>query len=63
MARLTRPKDEWECRHANCNMEDYLVDRGAFDDRNPCDGCPMEEIVNKLAEYEDAAELSEDDGK
>ena len=63
MSRLTRPKDEWECRVAGgCPMEDYILNHeGVLEDI--CDDCPLMPVANRLAEYDDAKEKIEDDGK
>lgn len=57
MARLTRAKDKYPCRIKTCRaeswMEDYYND---YPKESPCQGCPFEEIINKLAEYEDLEE-------
>ena len=58
MVRLTRPKDEWECRLAGpCPAEGWITDNlGAPLDmlrESVCDNCPFIEYINKLAEYED----------
>ncbi len=51
----TRPKDKYECRIKDCQMENYL--RDVFDIDTDiidfCEDCPFENIVNKLAMYED----------
>ena len=55
MARMTRPKDKYECRIAGgCPIEDWMMEciEGELV-RNPCDECPMMPIINKLAVYED----------
>ena len=61
MARLTRPKDEWECRLAGaCPVEDWIMENlGVSLDmlkENVCDNCPFIKHINKLAAYEDVAE-------
>ena len=58
MIRLTRPKDEWECRLAGaCTVEDWIMDNlGVSLDmlkENVCDNCPFIKHINKLADYED----------
>lgn len=58
MARLTRVKDEWECRLAEpCPMEDWITDDlGISLDmlrECVCDNCPFIKYINKLADYED----------
>ena len=55
--RLTRKKDEYECRIANCNAEEWMNKLyGDFPPENLCDNCPFESFVNKLAEFEDKEE-------
>lgn len=56
MERLTRQKDKWECRIAECPMENYIYDLTGECPDNVCGDCFFEEIVNKLAEYEDLEE-------
>ena len=53
MARLTREKDKFVCRIADCyKIESWIEDMDG-DTSNMCDNCPIMPIVNKLAEYED----------
>ena len=66
MSRLTRPKDRWECRIAGgCPVEEWLAthDVKIEDEIYFCEDCPFEKYINKLAEYDDAEEKIEDDGK
>lgn len=64
MKRLTRPKDNYECRINGCQIEDWLLKLGVDAiSEYVCDDCYLMPFINKLAEYEDAAELAEDDGK
>lgn len=65
MSRLTRTKDEYECRMSNpCPAEDWMHDTyGLYPQTSICDDCPFEKYINKLAEYEDKNEHLEDDGK
>ena len=66
MNRLTRPKDEWVCRMAGeCPVEEWLDNHGIEIEYETylCEDCPFEKYINKLAEYEDAEEKIEDDGK
>ena len=66
MSRLTRPKDEWECRFSGgCPAESWILRHadGNIDVDYLCGDCPFEAYINKLAEYEDVAEKIEDDGK
>lgn len=68
MARLTRPKDEYECRIAGgCPAEEWIEEDLGFnlDEANEeiCLHCPFEKHINKLAEYEDEKEKMEDDLK
>ena len=55
MARLTRTKDRYECRIAGgCPAEDWIAECIVGEIVNlPCDNCPFEAYINKLAEYED----------
>ena len=59
MDRMTRHKDEWPCRIDKCEAENWVLE--IQDDY--CSTCPFEKYINKLAEYEDLAELMEDDRK
>lgn len=66
--RLTRPRDSYPCRAKYCQAEDWIVDItgvSVIDWKQDyiCDSCPFEELINKLAEYEDNAERMEDDLK
>ena len=59
MVRLTRRKDEFECRMAGgCPAEDWICEctDGGELVHLPCDNCPFEPYINKLAEYEDLEE-------
>ena len=59
MARMTRPKDEYECRIAGgCTIENWILEctDGELIFDCLCDNCPVMPIVNKLAEYEDLEE-------
>ena len=62
MARLTRIKDEWECRYlGGCQMEEYIAQCANVeveDVDNICTDCPLMPIVNALAEYEDREGLT-----
>ena len=62
MARLTRMKDEWECRVlGGCQMEEYIARcfKGEVEDIvDVCTDCPLMPIVNALAEYEDREGLT-----
>lgn len=52
MKRMTRQKDEYECRIANgCPIEDWSTDQTGYP--LTCDDCPIMKYINKLAEYED----------
>ncbi len=55
MERLTRVKDEYECRvGGGCPAEDWMRDLyGFYPDGNICEHCPFEKYINKLAEIED----------
>ena len=69
--RLTRKKDEFECRVGTgdcCDMEEWVekitgVDVHVWSTDDFCSTCPFEKYINKLAEYEDKAEEMEDDLK
>ena len=60
--RLTREKDEYECRIASCFAEDWIEEITGItiynwkSDTNVCDNCPFEKYINKLAEFEDKEE-------
>lgn len=57
LERLTRVKDEYECRIKDCPAEDWMFDLyGYYSESVICDDCPFLPIVNKLAEYEDKEE-------
>jgi hypothetical protein len=53
MKRLTRPKDEYPCRIANCREIEHWIENMGGNYENMCENCPIQPIVNKLAEYED----------
>ena len=64
--RLTRRIDEWPCRIADgCPAEEWIYAiTGSYKyDEEPCDNCPFEKYINRLAEYEDEAERMEEDKK
>lgn len=66
--RLTRPKDEYECRVAGgCPMEDWIIDNLGInlDDlqEQVCTHCPAMKYINRLAEYEDKEIYFYDDCK
>ena len=67
MVRLTRQKDEYECRiPGRCPAEEWIEDLGYDLDEmtgHICASCPFEIYINKLAEYEDEKEKMEDDLK
>ena len=61
MDRLTRKKDKYECRiSGGCPAEEWIEEMVNFsfyhEDVYVCKNCPFMEYINKLAEYEDAAE-------
>lgn len=58
--RLTRRKDKFPCRIKECTAEKW-IDNHNGDSAGCCDDCPFMAIVNKLAEYEDYEETTEDD--
>ena len=59
--RLTRVKDEYECRIAGgCPAEDWMYDL-YWEATNCCFNCPFEVYINKLAEYEDKEEINNAD--
>ena len=59
--RLTRVKDEYECRIAGgCPAEDWMYDLYG-EVANCCFNCPFEVYINKLAEYEDKEEINNAD--
>jgi hypothetical protein len=54
--RITRVKDKYECRFAGgCPAEEWICacSMGGELISNPCDNCPFEQYINKLADYED----------
>lgn len=54
MARLTRIKDEYECRANHCEAEEWMYDiYGEYPDELICESCPFEKYINRLAQYED----------
>lgn len=62
MARLTQQR-KIECRCGNCDeIEAWIEDMGG-DTAHMCINCPVQVLVNKLAEYEDEEEAKSDDGK
>ena len=65
MRRLTRRKDENECRINKCRAEEWMADlyHGEYPYLDICDNCPFEEYINRLAEMEDMEENMEDDRK
>ena len=67
MKRLTREKDEYECRIAGgCPAEDWIesVAGNIYKwNEDPCDNCPFEKYINRLAEFEDETEFMEEDRK
>lgn len=66
MERLTRRKDEHECRIKDCFVEDWMKNLyGHYLDIDVpiCEGCPIMPIANHLAELEDEKEKMEDDLK
>lgn len=61
MERLTRTKDEYECRIAGgCPAEEWIDEHlglGLAEAKEEvCLNCPFEKYINKLAEYEDCLE-------
>ena len=64
MERMTRRKDQYECRINGCQAEAWFEDLGyGCEDASYCNTCPFEKYINKLAEYEDAAENFENAAK
>lgn len=68
MERMTRHKDQWECRIGECCIvEDWMeIITKTYPrdwDCSPCDICPFEKYINRLAELEDIMENQEDDLK
>ena len=65
--RLTSPRSEFECRHKECEAEDWMFDiYDIYPSRlhvDICSTCPFMNIINKLAEYEDKESMYEDDLK
>ena len=55
--RLTRVKDEYECRVNGCPAEDWMRDLyGEYPNGDICEYCPFEKYINKLADFEDNKE-------
>lgn len=64
MIRMTRRKDQYECRIDGCPAEDWFDNIGyIYEDAGYCQTCPFRKYINKLAEYEDYKEKYEDDCK
>ena len=72
MERMTRTKDKYECRFlGGCPAEVWIEMVSGLDythwSCSPCDCCPFEKYINRLAEMEDKMEeiekRLEDDGK
>lgn len=64
MERLTRHADEFPCRiKENCLAEEWFYKKYSEYPDYICDGCPFQAVINKLAWYEDMAEMMEDDLK
>lgn len=69
MKRLTRRKDSFECRFlGGCPADTWMMsvtktNSVTWGENNPCDACPFEKYINRLAELEDEMEKAEDDGK
>jgi hypothetical protein len=65
--RMTRKKDNFPCRIAGgCKAEEWMQDHYTeeiYPSKNICYDCPFEELINKLADYEDKEEMLLDDGK
>ena len=60
MARLTRVKDEYECRIDGCSAEDWMLETYGHYPRiqaDICGNCPFIKYINKLADYEDQEEV------
>lgn len=55
MERLTREKDDYECRvGGGCPAEDWMRSLyGEYPSKDICEFCPFEKYINKLAEIED----------
>lgn len=57
--RLTRERDEYECRIASCFAEEWIEKVTGItvynwsSDGIICNSCPFKSLVNKLAEFED----------
>lgn len=55
--RLTREKDEYECRIAGgCPAENWMYALYGEYPTDCCHNCPFEIFINKLAEFEDKEE-------
>lgn len=59
MERLTRKKDEYECRINGCPAEEWMYNLyGSYSKNDICDDCPFMFYINKLAEFEDEKEVT-----
>ena len=54
MSRLTDESKKYECRCKECYLESWVYEQTKK--YICCDGCPMMQYVNKLADYEDKYE-------
>lgn len=65
MSRMTRPKDNWECRIKECEAEEWMRDiYGHYPKVDDiCSICPLFEHIKQLAEYEDLVEKMKREGE
>ena len=65
MSRMTRPKDNWDCRIRECRAEEWMGDLFGHYPRadDICSNCPFFEHIKRLAEYEDLVEKMKREGE
>lgn len=65
MSRMTRPKDNWDCRIRECKAEEWMRDIYRHYPRaeDICSICPFFEHIKRLAEYEDLVEKMKREGE
>ena len=65
MSRMTRLKDNWECRIDECGAEEWMSDLYGHYPRvdDICSVCPFFEYIKRLAEYEDLVEKMKREGE
>lgn len=65
MSRMTRPKDNWDCRIRECRAEEWMRDVYGHYPRaeDICSICPFFKHIKRLAEYEDLVEKMKREGE